>query len=732
MNIFQRLLSSTCRSALPALLLSALAQQAGAYPAFLQQFETAYPSSTTSQANCTTCHASSTGGPPWNAYGRDLIANGGSVGATGNISAALLTVQTLNSDAIAGNNLTEIQAGTQPGWCNSQTSGCFNQTYNKDGSNAGPGTPPASLTLDDGSVSTPEPNILVLPNTLDFGPVLIGQSKTQLVNVINTGALNLTLSGSISGSGYSISSPPAAVLTSGESSGVVVEYAPLAEATNNGVLALNSNDPDSPSVNVNLSGSGVFVLPEPEGVCPIGNRLIDPIPASIPKGSISVGFKTVADGFVNPLLGIAPPGDNNRLFVLDQPGQIWAVDLVNGGKSLFLDLSSRLVSLGLFGLNYDERGLLGAAFAPDYFTSGLLYTYQSEPPVTVADFSTMPSGLVANHQSVIVEWRVTGPRNPLAVVNPASARVIMRVDQPQFNHNGGSLVFGPDGMLYVTIGDGGGADDQGNDGNNIGHSDIGNGQDRSNVLGAILRISPRGNNAPNGKYGIPSDNPFVNPQQFQAGNVGGQAGCTDGICDEIYAYGFRNTWRASFDTQGNGAFIVADVGQNDIEEIDVVQAGGNYGWRIKDGSYCFDDNGIESGYVTDAQFSGPPTIIDPVAEYDHDEGISITGGFVYRGSAIPALQGRYVFGDWAPSFVEPLPGRLFYLQNANINIDSVNNPSAILEFKTPNNPNGVGTKINGFGRDNAGEIYVIGSESGLLDGTTGKVQKIVPAAPPGC
>ncbi|MFT4615603.1 MAG: hypothetical protein ACI9NT_002760, partial [Bacteroidia bacterium] len=455
MKSFQGLFYAISRYLLPVLLLSALAQQAGAYPGYLQQFDAAYPTSTTSQVSCATCHATSAGGPPWNAYGRDLIANGASVGAAGNISAALLAVQTLNSDAIAGGNLTEIQADTQPGWCDSQTSGCTNQTYNKDGSNAGPGTPPASLTLDDGSVTAPEPNILVLPSVVDFGPVLIGQSKTQLVNVINTGALDLTLEGLISGPDFSIASPPAVVLTSGESSNVLVEYAPGVEETDNGVLTLNSNDPDSPAVNVDLTGSGVFVLPEPEGECPIGTRLIDPIPASIPAGAISVDFETVADGFVNPLLGIAPTGDSDRLFVLDQPGQIWAVDLENGGKSIFLDLSSRLVSLGLFGLNYDERGLLGAAFAPDYFSSGLLYTYQSEPPLTVADFSTMPTGIAADHQSVIVEWRVTAPMSPVAVANPASARVIMKVDQPQFNHNGGSLVFGPDGMLYITIGDGG-------------------------------------------------------------------------------------------------------------------------------------------------------------------------------------------------------------------------------------------------------------------------------------
>ena len=130
--------------------------------------------------------------------------------------------------------------------------------------------------------------------------------------------------------------------------------------------------------------------------------------------------------------------------------------------------------------------------------------------------------------------------------------------------------------------------------------------------------------------------------------------------------------------------------------------------------------------MTDAEFGGVPQVIDPVAQYDHDEGLSITGGFVYRGKAIRALRGHYVFGDWAPSFVEPLPGRLFYLQQGGLTGAAGEGPSDILEFQLPESPNGVGTKINGFGRDGSGEIYVIGSESGLLDGVTGRVQKIVP------
>jgi glucose/arabinose dehydrogenase len=698
-----------------------------AYPKFLQQFENTYPSSgSAGDASCATCHADTSGGRPWNAYGRDLLANGGSVGANGSIVSALSAVESANSDAIAGDNLTEILASVQPGWCDPTTAGCNNQTYNSDGSNAGTGTPPANIVLDDEEIAVPEPNILLPQQSLDFGPVQIGDSKSLKLNIVNTGQLDLTLETSVSSLPFAIEVLPAAVVPGGDSTNVTVSYSPQSEVVDNGVLTINSNDPDSPSLGVSLAGSGSFEPPTPAGECPVGNQLIDPIPETIATGDIAVGLQTVASGFVNPLLGTAPNGERRRLFVIDQPGQMWAVHLATGNKSLFLDLSSRLVELGLFGFDYDERGFLGAAFAPDYFKSGRLYTYQSELASQPADFSTMPEGVEPDHQSVIVEWRVPNPRRLGSVVDPASARVVLRIDQPQFNHNGGTLIFGPDKMLYVTLGDGGGSDDQGSGGDNLGHSDIGNGQDTANILGTIIRIDPTASNAPNGQYGVPADNPFVVPEQFLEGTVGGQEGCADGICDEIYAYGFRNSWRASFDSTKNPALIVADVGQNDIEEVDIVQAGGNYGWRIKDGAFCFDDNGAESGFVSDAVFPGEPTVIDPIAQYDHDEGISITGGFVYRGKAIRGLKGHYVFGDWAPSFTQALPGRLFYLEQGNLGAGG-EGPVTILEFQLPGSPNGVGTKINGFGRDGIGEIYVIGSDFGLLTGKTGRVQKLIPA-----
>jgi glucose/arabinose dehydrogenase len=503
-----------------------------------------------------------------------------------------------------------------------------------------------------------------------------------------------------------------------------------------GQLTITSNDPDTPSVTVDLLGEGIEVAPPGPGFaqCPVGNRVDDPIPAPIAQGGITVGLETIATGFVNPVFGVAHEDDSGRLFVLDQPGQVWAIDLDTRTKTLFLDVSADLVApLGLFGIGFDERGLLGLVFHPDYFENGLLYTYQSMPADKLADFTTMPDGVPPNHQGTLVEWHVPNPDDPSSVVDPDSGREILRIDEPQFNHNGGSLVFDDDDLLYISIGDGGGGDDEG-----VGHSPQGNGQDTGNVLGSILRIEPLGNNSRNGQYGIPRRNPFVgrkaddgfiddDDDDDDGVRFGGQEGCADGFCDEIWAYGFRNPWRISFDSNRDTVRVVGDVGQNDIEEVDIVRKGRNYGWRIKDGGFCFDRNADVSGFVTDAAFEGPPTLTDPVAQYDHDEGLSITGGFVYRGDDIDELEGHYVFGDWAPGFVDPVPGRLLYL--AKKELRRPEQQREILELQLFGVPD-VGSKINGFGQDADGELYVIVSELGLLIGNTGIVQKIVAVPDP--
>jgi len=440
-----------------------------------------------------------------------------------------------------------------------------------------------------------------------------------------------------------------------------------------------------------------------EGAAP----LTDPIPEPIPRGNVSVVLETVATGLTAPNWGIVAPGQSDRLFVSDQDGILWAIDLATGTKTVFLDLTARLVTLGVFGPDsFDERGLLGFAFAPDYETSGLLYTYASEPVDGPADFSTLPDGVAANHQSVVTEWVVPDPTDPLSVVDPGSARTLLRVDQPQFNHDGGGVNFGPDGMLYVAFGDGGGADDV--DGQDflgspiVGHG-TGNGQDATNPLGTIVRIDPSGFDSANGQYGIPADNPFVLDAQK---------------LDEIFAFGLRNPFRFSFDSL-TGELIVADVGQNDIEEINNVAAGGNYGWNLMEGSFFFDANGNDDGFVTDQDPGVPSDLELPIAEYDHDEGLAIIGGFVYRGSAIPELEGKYVFGDFARTFAND--GRLFHLTDAN----------EVVEFDLLGQSE-LGLSLLGFGQDAGGEIYVLANGTGTPFGDTGVVLRLAPAMPPAC
>jgi glucose/arabinose dehydrogenase len=417
-------------------------------------------------------------------------------------------------------------------------------------------------------------------------------------------------------------------------------------------------------------------------------RVENPYPP-IARTDTTIELQSVVDGLVSPL-GLAAPDDgSNRLFVFDQVGVIYVV--VNGTRmeTPLLDVRSRLVPLSP---GYDERGLLGVATHPNFAQNPLIYTYTSEPTAGAADFPIDPGSGTNNHQSVVAEWRIdTANSNRVDV---ASRREILRLDKPQSNHNGGVIHFGPDGMLYIAIGDGGAADDQG-----PGHSvPLGNGQDLNKVLGKILRIDVNTRTAPNGKYGVPTDNPFVG---------------VDGL-DEIYAYGFRNPYSWSFDRL-SGEMYVADVGQNDIEELDRVFKGGNYGWPLKEGNFFFDMNGEGDGFITATPVSSVPgNVIDPIAEYDHSEGLSIIGGYMYHGTQLPNLIGRYITGDFG-NFERP-EGRLFVLDR-----------SEFRELRLGVDNRALGQWIKGFGQDQQGELYVFVSTNLGPSGTSGKMLKIVPA-----
>jgi glucose/arabinose dehydrogenase len=458
--------------------------------------------------------------------------------------------------------------------------------------------------------------------------------------------------------------------------------------------------------------------------------LANPIRTRITNGGgIQIRLQTVADGLTAPNWGTAPRGDTTRLYVTDQIGIVWEINLLNLSRRAFLDVRTLLVPLSAAG---DERGLLGLAFHPDYATNGLFYTYSSEPVSTsvAADFTTQPSGTVADHQSVVSEWQVANPGDPVPIPGPAR-RILLRIDQPQANHNAGALNFGPDGLLYIALGDGGGADDEG-----VGHSAIGNGQDTTTVLGKILRIDPNGRSSPNGQYSIPLDNPFISAGQiglFTGRSVlGGQQGCFDSVCDEIYASGFRNPFRFSFD-RATGLLLAGDVGQNNIEEVDVVTRGGNYGWPIKEGTFLFNNNGAGAGFVIRDIFNARPDLLNPIAQYDHDDGIAIVGGFVYRGRRIAALRGRYVFGDFSRRSLGN-SGRLFHFAQRNLDqtpqaLTNINTLRRIREFRIVGR-RPLGLALLGFGQDERGELYVMGNTTSTPVGATGVVLTINRAPPP--
>lgn len=326
---------------------------------------------------------------------------------------------------------------------------------------------------------------------------------------------------------------------------------------------------------------------------------------------------------------------SNRIFFVSQQGAIYVAPNRQDVKEAktFLDIESNVV----YRDNKNEEGMLGLAFHPNYRENGFFYVYY-----TTKD---------ADQTSVISRFSVS--KSDPDKADPDSEVELMRLPQPYWNHNGGSIEFGPDGYLYIGLGDGG-----------AGRDPHGNGQNTQTMLGSILRIDIDKKDA--GKaYAIPKDNPFADGK---------------GGLPEIYAYGLRNVWRLSFDSR-TGHFWVADVGQDLWEEINIVEKGGNYGWNLREGMHPFGKDGVEKS----------DDLIDPIWEYDHKTGKSITGGHVYRGSKVPKLDGYYLYADY-------VTGR-FWALKYNYKTETVEENR---EIKTPADTQ---FPIMAFGTDENGEVY---------------------------
>lgn len=349
--------------------------------------------------------------------------------------------------------------------------------------------------------------------------------------------------------------------------------------------------------------------------------------------------------FEKPVDLQTPRDGSNRLFVVEQDGRIFAFanDPETSNKNLFLDITHKVRT------NHGEEGLLGLAFHPNFAENGYFFLdYTASNP----------------RRTVIARYQVKADNS--AQANPASETVILEIEQPYGNHNGGQIAFGPDGYLYIAMGDGGSAGDP-----------QGHGQNLKTLLGAILRIdvdqTETGQN-----YAVPTDNPFYDATAKRR--------------LEIYAYGLRNPWRFSFDPE-TGWLWTGDVGQNHIEEVDIVEKGKNYGWNIMEGTTCYrafddcDQSGLEL----------------PIIEYNHDVGKSITGGYVYRGKRVPALVGRYVYADY-------MTGRVWALA-----YNEQQQAESLQELQTD-------FYISSFGVDAANELYLCNHMDGRIYGVYAESQ----------
>ncbi len=395
-----------------------------------------------------------------------------------------------------------------------------------------------------------------------------------------------------------------------------------------------------------------------------------------------VGLELVADGFTSPVALIDPADGTHRLFVVDQTGWIWILADDQKIEKPFLDIREQVVELNSF---YDERGLLGLAFHPDFAENGHFYVSYS---------GHLQDGLSTSewdHTTYISEFTVSA--NDSNQADPNSERVLLAIDKPGYNYEAGHIAFGPDGYLYVATGD-----SVRNPASESGKY----AQDTSSLLGKVLRIDVNGTADSGQNYLIPAGNPFTSG----AGRP------------EIFAYGFRNPYRFSFDNADdkNPRLFVADVGQAMMEEVSLVKAGGDYGWPIREGTSCFNsqrwDQPLES-----CPASG---LSDPILAYPHQGDLSaVIGGMIYRGDAIPALKDGYIFGDWGKG-----RGHLFVAHPRIFNLGLWKITEIQIEYPGAQHELG---QLLGIGQDESGELYLLTKAPGIgATGNNGAIHKIVP------
>jgi glucose/arabinose dehydrogenase len=408
------------------------------------------------------------------------------------------------------------------------------------------------------------------------------------------------------------------------------------------------------------------------------------------SGRADAAIEVVASGLSTPVGLVAPPDGSGRLFVIEQTGRILILRDGRIEPEPFLDLSDRLVALDQ---TYDERGLLGLAFDPDFARNGSSFVYYGAPVGKAA-------APLVDHANILSEFHVSRTNPDRA--DPDSEHVVLRFGQPQPNHSGGGLGFGPDGYLYLGTGDGGGQGDA-----SAGHSPQGNAQDRTKLNGKVLRLDVHVTGAGDPTYRSPPDNPFA--------KAGGR--------EEIYAYGFRNPWRLSWDPGGDRRLLVSDVGYGRYEEVDVVEKGRNYGWRVREGAHCLDVEFplVDLGTCDLKDDRGQP-LTDPVLEYTHKAvGIAVVGGYVYRGRAISGLQGRYVFADFTRDFADAVEGHGTMLMAEPMAGDGEQWPWRRLVLR--NGP--LDRFVTGMGEDASGELYVLTRTEFGPVGETGEVLKLI-------